>query len=47
MVTSYGQMKLSDEDAEEMLDAADADGDDLIDYEEFVKMFVGGPPPEP
>ena len=33
-------MKLSAEDADEMLSSADFDGDGLIDYEEFVKMFT-------
>ena len=40
VVTSYGSMKLSAEDADEMLSSADFDGDGLIDYEEFVKMFT-------
>ncbi len=39
-MTSYGKMKLSESDADEMLSAADSDGDNLIDYEEFVKMFT-------
>ena len=32
--------KLTEEDADEMLDAADFDGDGQINYEEFVKMFT-------
>ncbi len=40
VVTSYGKMKMTDEDAEDMLRAADFDGDGLINYEEFVKMFT-------
>eukprot|EP00094_Tigriopus_californicus_P010795 TCALIF_10412-PA protein Name:"Similar to Calmodulin (Chlamydomonas reinhardtii)" AED:0.08 eAED:0.08 QI:77/0.75/0.8/1/0.5/0.4/5/168/252 len=43
VVTSYGQMKLSVEDADEMLASADADGDDMVDYEEFIAMFCSGP----
>ncbi len=39
-MTSYGKMKLTDVDADEMLNSADSDGDGLIDYEEFVKMFT-------
>ena len=40
VMTSYGKMKLTEEDADEMLDAADFDGDGQINYEEFVKMFT-------
>ena len=40
IVTCYGRMRLSEADADEMLSAADADGDGLIDYEEFVKLFT-------
>ena len=40
IVTSYGQMKLTDEDADEMLEFADFDGDGQINYEEFVKLFT-------
>ena len=39
-MTSYGKMRLNDTDADEMLAAADADGDDAIDYEEFIAMFT-------
>lgn len=39
-MTSYGKMKLTEVDADEMLNSADVDGDGLIDYEEFVKMFT-------
>ena len=40
ILTSYGKMKLSEEDAEELLTVVDADGDDLLDYEEFVRLFT-------
>ena len=33
-------MKLTDTDADEMLECADFDGDGQIDYEEFVKLFT-------
>ena len=39
-MTSYGKMKLTEEDADEMLEACDFDGDGQINYEEFVKMFT-------
>ena len=41
MVTSYGKMKLTDSEADEMIRAADVDGDGQIDYEEFVALFTG------
>ena len=40
VMTSYGKMKLTEEDADEMLEACDFDGDGQINYEEFVKMFT-------
>ena len=39
-MTSYGKMKLTEDDADEMLNAADFDGDGQINYEEFVNMFT-------
>ncbi len=33
-------MKLSEKDAEDLLSSADADGDNLVDYEEFVRLFT-------
>ncbi len=39
-MTSYGKMKLTEEDADEMLSSTDVDGDGYVDYEEFVKMFT-------
>lgn len=41
VVTSYGKMKLSVAEADEMIRAADIDGDGMIDYEEFVALFTG------
>lgn len=40
VVTSYGKMKMTNMDADEMMVGADCDGDGLINYEEFVKMFT-------
>ncbi len=34
-------MKLTDSEADEMIRAADVDGDGQIDYEEFVLLFSG------
>ena len=34
-------MKLTDSEADEMIRAADVDGDGQIDYEEFVALFTG------
>ena len=39
-MTSYGKMKLTEADADEMLDAADFDGDGQINYEEFYCMMT-------
>jgi len=36
IVTGYGKMKLTEEDASEMLNSVDADGDGLIDYEVYL-----------
>ncbi len=41
VVTSYGKMKLTDEEANEMIRSADVDGDGQINYEEFVSLFTG------
>ena len=41
VVTSYGKMKLTDSEADEMIRTADVDGDGQIDYEEFVSLFTG------
>ena len=41
VVTSYGKMKLTEAEADEMIRAADVDGDGQIDYEEFVALFTG------
>ena len=34
-------MKLTESEADEMIRAADVDGDGHIDYEEFVSLFTG------
>lgn len=34
-------MKLTDEEANEMIRSADVDGDGQINYEEFVSLFTG------
>lgn len=41
VVKSYGRMRLTSIEAEEMIKAADIDDDGLISYEEFVKAFCG------
>jgi ribosomal protein L12E/L44/L45/RPP1/RPP2 len=41
VVTSYGKMKLTESEADEMIRAADVDGDGHINYEEFVSLFTG------
>lgn len=41
IVTSYGRMRLSDADADELIKSVDADGDEMIDYEEFITLFTG------
>ena len=39
VLTSIGE-KLTDEEVDEMIKEADIDGDDQINYEEFVKMMI-------
>ncbi|RKO92984.1 EF-hand, partial [Blyttiomyces helicus] len=41
VMTNLGE-KLSEEEVDEMIKEADVDGDGQINYEEFVKMMVGG-----
>ena len=36
----HGEMKLTREEVEEMIDLVDIDNDDRIKYSEFVKLFT-------
>ena len=40
-MTTYGKMRLTDSEADQMIQTADVDGDGQIDYEEFVSLFTG------
>jgi len=43
VMTNLGE-KLTDEEVDEMVREAGADGDGKVDYEEFIKMMMGGGP---
>lgn len=40
-VTSYGKMRLSEQEADDMIKSADVDGDGQINFDEFVSLFTG------
>eukprot|EP00090_Calanus_glacialis_P009105 TRINITY_DN17453_c0_g1_i1.p1 TRINITY_DN17453_c0_g1~~TRINITY_DN17453_c0_g1_i1.p1 ORF type:complete len:193 (-),score=72.28 TRINITY_DN17453_c0_g1_i1:157-735(-) len=41
VLTKSGQMKLTDEEVDEMVEGVDEDHDGMIDFNELVKMFTG------
>ena len=40
VLTEFGEMKLSLEEAEEMISMVDTDKDNMMDYMEFVTLFT-------
>ena len=40
VLTEFGEMKLSLEEAEEMISMVDTDKDNMMDYLEFVNLFT-------
>ena len=40
VLTEFGEMKLSLEEAEEMISMVDTDNDNMMDYMEFVTLFT-------
>ena len=41
MVTSYGSMRLSEDEAEELIKRADLNQDGQVSYDEFMRLFLG------
>ena len=40
VITSKGSMKLTEDEAEELIASVDADGDNHIAYDEFIQLFT-------
>ena len=40
-MTSYGSMRLSEDEAEELIKRADLNQDGQVSYDEFMRLFLG------